>query len=292
MTRIAPPLSARPNRPLYGWLTACVLVVQLTACGGGGGGDGASSTSATPAQQPKAEFVHGLYKGTTDNGREFIALIAPTGRVYALSRSDTGPSPGTTLYFGNGIEAPATGGTFAFDSSGIRDFPIPTSPPPLKVETVTLDATVIQNNSIDGTLARTAADVKFTAFYDVSGFNEDTPALWKIEGAYSGDSVWGSTDEFGDSAITTITIATVGKITGTASGCPMDGEMAPHAAGNIYDITLRFRFGAQCSRGDIFTGHAIVQNLRINSVEFAVLYVWAANNGFSRVLFLAGSKPL
>jgi hypothetical protein len=278
-------------------------VALLTACGGGGSGGGSSggsaapSATATPAQQPKAEFVHGLYKGTSsgDQGdRDLIALFVSTGRVYLVTTDRAQPSSGLNVYFGNGIDAPtATAQTFTLKSPGIRDFPVLSAGPSktLKVETVTLDATVIQENSIpEGKLGRTGVTVEFNALYDTN-FNIDSPALSKVEGAYLANSVWGSTEEQGDSPLTNLTVTADGKITDEGL-CKSAGEIAPHAVGNVYAITLRYRFGTNCSRGEIFVGHAIIEIAVIGLDTYAVLNVWAANDGFTNVLYLVGSRPL
>jgi hypothetical protein len=295
MMRSALPLVRTFARSQYRCVALLVPIVLLTACGGGGGGGGGSpSAAATPAQQPqqpKAEFAHGLYKGTSNDGRSLTVLVVNSGRVYAIAAGNVGPSHATNLYFGNGIDAPTTtAGTYAFNSSGVRDFPVPNTGLPLKVETVALGSAVIQANSIEGKLTRPGVDIDFTAIYDTN-FNGVTPKLSTIAGVYQGNSIWGSTDanEQGDSAITTLSVSAVdGMITAGPNDCPHTGQINPHPVGNVYAITLNYYIDIRCRRGDTFVGHAI---LELSGTD-VVLTVMAANNGFTKVVsFFALKQP-
>ncbi len=208
----------------------------LAACGGGG--DDASSSSAdaaTAAGSSNTTAVQGLYIGTASNGRTVTGLLLDNGSYYFLYSSDSGSaSIGGVVQGTGGIDGQR------FTSADMRDFNIDG----LEVTGGTVDATVVAKTSLSGSIDHAnQAPVSFEAAYDS---DYDTPArLATLAGTYRGNVAFS-----GGAEAATVTIAADGSIGGQGvSGCKVTGTAAPHAQGNVYDLTLRFG-GAPCLFAD------------------------------------------
>jgi predicted heme/steroid binding protein len=271
-------VNGRQRLPKLG--AAWVFAAILSACGGGGGGGSSTGVEAPVLPgptNPNGETVTGLYTfdpdlGTDENGPvngplpvTFKIFILSNGRVYAISRDDVGRE--RNFYLGNGIEKHLEGQTYSFSSSGIRDLPLPVTGAVPTVETVSLESTVeLQNFVHKGFLRRSGLEVPFLAPYD-QAFNTIIPNVANVAlpdtHKYSGDVVVGETSGPGD--IKGLGLRVVDKGNGTADLFPLNacngqsGSLKPHAKGNFYDVSFSLKYGVNCAKGKLFSGHALVE---------------------------------
>jgi predicted heme/steroid binding protein len=234
----------------------------------------------------------------------FKIFILDNGRVYAISRDDAGAE--RNFYLGNGIERHETGQTYAFSSSGIRDLPMPATGAVPTVETVSLESTVELENFIhDGNLKRAGVELRFLASYDQE-FNKVLPSVANVAlpdtHKYSGDVVVGETTGAGD--IKGLGMRVVDKGNGTADLFPLNacngqsGSLKPHAKGNFYDVSFSLKYGVNCAKGKLFSGHAIVEMVDVitqgeggapdTRTPTPSLTIMAADEGFTTVMGFVG----
>lgn len=202
-----------------------VSSLVLAACGGGGGGD---SPAPTPTANTTAE---GQYIGTTNANQTITATVLDDGRYYA--QYSVAGDPGTI----SGVVAgtvTSSNGTLT-NGTGI-DYSLGRAASP-----VTLTGSYSAKQWLNGTITYSSGTSgTFKTIYDKS--YDTTPSLATATGTYSGTSVV-STGQ--DSVM--LTADSAGRITGHGTNCSFTGTIAPHAKGNVYDISLTFSSDAGCA---------------------------------------------
>ena len=285
--------------------SACALALVLTACGGGGGGGGSNNPppnnpppnnpppdnpppdnpppdDSTPPPGDPTAALSGFYRASSGS-QSFDGVIVDTGHFYLLAR-DTGT---LTLYYGRGV-GDASG---SFISPGIRRFPLQ----PIAVPVVTTLASTVTlsqgtKTSISGALTPQTggtAPLNFSGIYDAA--YETAATLAAVQGTFTGTSAQANIDAPNGARVRslTLTVKPDGSLEGISPGCaqPHTGKMTPRAKGNVYNVTLNFRYGTPCTSGVALTGHGVLD-------ADGSLKVFVANNDFSRELFwLAAKRP-
>ncbi len=210
------------------WLTpiACVMTTALLgACGGGGGGGGSSTP---PAPIGSAE---GAYIGTTSEGKTLWSLVMDTDQIYTVY--------GTTTAGIFAIEGFITGqgkslnGSYSLAES--YDFNY------TDLLKGTASVSYQPGSSFNGSFTEGGRTLTFTSkpFPANSYVYASTASLSGITGS------WGLYDLTG--TYTSITIASDGKLSGTAGGsCSIQGTVKPHGSRNLFEVTLSF--GNSCRK--------------------------------------------
>jgi hypothetical protein len=199
------------RRAAFRCLTAIVLaavgVASIVASGGGGGGGGEGSTSA-----------QGLWRGTTDADRSMFGVVLDDGSYWFVYTVILGPVLiGPDFIQGTGM----TSGN-DFSSSDGRDFrgDAPTS--------FTFAGNFAEKGTLDGTFTYPESSEVLNAAYDDA--YDLAPSLVNVAGTYAG---------FANGNDAMFVISAAGTIDGSEfGGCNgFQGTIAPHAAGNVYDVT-------------------------------------------------------
>jgi hypothetical protein len=291
---------------------AGIVTTMLCACGVGSvetyQAAGVEPLTLGPAN-PNGEAVAGMYTssaglGAGDQGSsptEIQILILNSGRVYAITHDSAGKA--NHIYIGNGAQEkvpvvadplanqPLTTERYSFDSSAIRDLPIPDKDRPPPLQTVLLTSLVRPMEIIyNGSLKRSGATVSFRAWYDRE-FNSALPSIAKIATGrtrrYAGLFVVGDIAATGHRGSLGIRVEDAGD--GTANlildnGCTGPaGKLYPHSRDNFYEVSMSYQSGG-CG-GEPFTGHAILENGPQNRSHVTLV---AANKGFTQVLGFVG----
>lgn len=212
------------------------VALALAACGGDDG------HSATPEAPVNMTDVQGLYTGTTSNNEQIMSIVLDNGTFYVLY-STPGSSDIAGMIEGNGI-----GSNGSFVSSDARDINFEGE----NVASTTVSASVLGKQSLNGSIAyqsNTAGNVTFATRY--SADYEKTPDLPAIAGTYSALSAVGSTADDAVVSIQGTTLAVTGPL-----ACAASGTIAPHAHGNVFDVSMIYLNGACALAGQVVTGIA------------------------------------
>ena len=196
-------------------MLAFTAAAVLTACGGGG-----DEAPLTPA---------GVYKGSSDTGRQLTTVVLGDGSYY---RVYSGATPGRV---GGGIQGAGTLADFTFSSTAGRNYSLEG----FGTQPATLSASVSPSFGFRGTVDSGAAgtmtfDTPHTA--DSGG----TASLGTLAGAYPGQVTFALGVR---PAVFTVTEG--GQVSSNINGCPITGSVAPRTDVNAYDLTIVFG-GAPC----------------------------------------------
>jgi hypothetical protein len=241
-------------------IASAAVAAALTACGGGG------SDSGTTPFTPSA--AAGLYEKTGGGVPATEVLVLDSGRVYAIyGMNSTTPVPA-----GGVIVADATTTGTGLASSNVHDFNLSSH----TLSTGTGAGTYVAKTSISITVSYGAGTIS-TLSANYSNVYEQTPTLSALAGTYGGE-----TGDLGGTKVTAVTLNAAGVLAGsTSNGCVYAGVLTPHAAGNVFDVTMNFQSGCT-EAGNTLRGHAFVSN--------NVLYVVVVNGDLSRGVLFAGVK--
>ena len=229
--------------------------------------------------------VAGFYNGTA-GAQAFETVIVDTGHFYLIAQARDSLS--LSLYYGRGI----ADASFSFASPGIRRFPLQPSLALPEVTTLASNVVVAPPTkvSINGTLTplpgSTSQPLSFSGNYDAS--YDTAPSLTTIQGTYFGDAALAAIKSQGDASadLLTLTIAADGTLSGSSRGCNHTGTMVPHpTGGNVYNVILNYRHGANCASGTGLRGHAVAVVSPAAGIK-----VFVANDDFSKVLFYTAGK--
>lgn len=246
-------------------LAASVAAAFLTACGGGGSGGGDEDSGPDTTAQ-----AAGLYQGQSA-GQTVAILVVDTGRFYSLY----GEQVGDTFYISGLLVGRGSGEGDEFRSSRVRDFSFEFG----EVTSPSITATIANKQSFNGTISEGNQSLEFTTSYLAE--YETTPTLAAIEGTYVGFAADGRSAQSDNASLSVAN----GAITGsTAQGCNFTGTVAPRAAGNVYNLTIRF--GSGCAEnGATWSGHAY-----LSGGEITELYAMATTDSLGDAALFIGTK--
>jgi hypothetical protein len=209
-------------KKLYAILAA-ILLLAMISCSGGGDDSSDNSSSGNSAE--------GLYKGTTNTGRNIYGLILSDGTYYfiysALNYSDetAGALQGESSRFAENLTSDDAM-DLNIEGSGVLKGKLTINYKP--------------KESAYGMMRLFENEVyTFTATYDSD--YEKKPSLSDITGTFSG---WVAFSQGKENA--TLTVSSTGAVTAIGdSGCAATGSITTHSKGNVYDISISFG-GAPC----------------------------------------------
>lgn len=210
--------------------------------GGDSGGDG--DTGGTTPPPTAAGAAEGLWRGTTDTGRQFVGLVFENGTHYFFYSTVADPDTWVGVVQGQGALQDT-----AFTSTDALDFQFEVEPG--AIVDVDLSATPGSTSLIGNVVPGGGGAYTFSLADDADYANP--PSLAALAGQYSGTVM---TLLGGETA--TVTIGSDGVISGEgASDCRVEGQASVHADGNAYHFTLGFE-GSACdyTNAETFAGIA------------------------------------
>lgn len=238
----------------------------LSACGGGGG----NSSAAPPP--PDLGTSEGLWGGTTGTNRTIAGLVLDDGHYWFIYTA-----VGNNAVIGGAVEGSSTSSSGNFNSSDGLNFNLEGQ----GITGFTLAGTYTKKSKLGGTLTYTGGTTDtFTSTYNTD--YDLTPSIATVAGTYSGSgiAIGGSVE------LVTVTISSVGAITGMgAGGCSFTGTASLHAKGNVYDVSITFG-GGVCVAG---TG--TVAGVAHYDASQKQLISAALNSGRTSGFLFEGVKP-
>ncbi len=216
-------------------VTLAVVALLLTGCGGSSSGGGSQIAA-----------VQGGYFGSSSLGYEFITIVLPNGKIYAVYGTGTSDYI-TTVYGLLAGTVSATGSTF---TASATDFYYGTGST-LTTYAASISGSYVSGSSISGNLTESSSNTSETFTGAVSStFNFNTPAqLSQVTGIYTVPIVGGGTR--------TITINSNGSITGSNStGCTFTGSYTPDPSYNFFTYQKTYNAGCTAA-GQTYTGVAV-----------------------------------
>lgn len=251
---------------------ACASILStafLAACGGGGSG----SSTSTPAPQIAATSAEGLWKGTTNNGRNVSGLVLDDGTFWVLYTSQTNSS-----IIAGAVQGSGTSNNGSFSSSNALDFNLEGN----GILATTVSASYTQKQSFNGTVTYPTLNnqtVTFTTTYSTD--YDQTPSLATIASTYTGSSAVKAGSESG-----TVTISSSGAVTSVGSGgCTSTGTVTPRAKGNVYNVSVTFG-AAPCSNAN-----STATGIGYFDAATKRLYALGLNSARSDGFIFVGTKP-
>jgi hypothetical protein len=266
------------------WAALALATGALMGCGGGGGsssrgddtqtGSDGGDTGGTPPLSTAAGAAEGLWRGTTDTGRQFLGLVFENGTHYFFYSTVADPDTWAGVVQGQGALQDTV-----FTSTDALDFQFEAEPG--AIVDVDLSATP-GSTSLNGNVAQGGGGAyTFSLAQDADYAN--TPSLTALAGRYIGPvRILSGTET------ATVDIAVDGTIAGEgASGCQVAGQASVHADGNAYHFTLNFE-GSACdyTNTETFAGIAYLDTA---SGQLMAAAPNAARN--AGVLFVGERQP-
>ena len=217
--------------------TAQITVVNPTPGGG-------TSSAITFTIQPSGS-AEGLWRGTTSSDRTIAGLVLGSGEYWFIYSA-----VGNGAVIAGAVQGNGTSQSGRFTSSDGIDFNFEGA----GNNPVTIDATYVPKNSLDGTVQDTGAtsSLTFTTAYQFE--YGGTPIMEPLITTFTGTAYAGLTE------YTEVTIAASGALTGvSASGCTFSGTLTPSTDGNYYNVTVTFQGGACVNGTSTVTGVAFFE---------------------------------
>jgi hypothetical protein len=258
-----------------GLLVVMGVAALLGACGGGGGGGSTTASSGgdtggggtvTPTPTPVPTVAAGWWNGSTTDHRTLTGLVFADGSFSILYSAQDAPDSVAGLVQGSGA-----GVDGAFASTDAIDFRLADG----TVTTTPFSATAVAQQHFDGSLFDDA--LGFTTTYNPA--YERTASLDDVAGSYQAQLARPD-----DSLVATLTIDAQGVLTGTGTGCRIDGSLAPRSDAKAYGIVLALTGDDCSSNGLAFSGIAFVD------ADTGSLYVMAPNADRSDALMVRAAR--
>lgn len=235
-----------------------LAALVLSACGGGG--DPAPFTvPVTPA---------GVWKGSTDAGRDVTTIVLEDGTYYMVYGGATAGS------VGGGVQGTGSLADSAFASATGRNYNLEGA----GTQAATLAATLAPFDSLDGSVTSTTSGAM--AFRTRYSADSIAPAsLQTLAGDYPGQVTFGLGVRAG-----VFTITAAGQVSTVINGCSIGGTAAPRADVNAFDVTLVFG-GAPC----VFPG-ASFSGIAYQDAEAGTLLSFVRLQAAGQALFFSGKR--
>jgi len=256
-----------------GLLVAMGVAALLGACGGGGGGGGATDAggggtggggTVTPAPVPTV--AAGWWTGSTADHRTLTGLVFADGSFSILYSAQDAPDSVAGLVQGSGA-----GVDGAFASTDAIDFRLADG----TVAATPFSATAVAQQRFDGSLFDDS--LGFTSTYNPAFAR--TAALEDVAGSYDAQAARPD-----DSLAATLSIDAQGVLSGSGTGCRIDGSLAPRSDANAYGIVLALSGDDCASNGLAFSGIAFFD------ADTRALYVMAPNADRSDALVVRATR--
>ncbi|MDO8653599.1 MAG: hypothetical protein Q7R66_15555 [Undibacterium sp.] len=208
-------------------VVSSMALAILAACGGG-------DPVPAPTHEVVTTSAEGLWKGTTDNGRNVIGLVLDDESFWLLYSSPTNSN-----IIAGAIQGSSFSNNGSFASLNAIDFNLEGKGLLASI----LSVSYTQKQSFNGTAHYSAINNPTLAFTtNYSADYDQAPSLAAIAGTYLGAFSDKSGSESG-----TLTISSGGAVKLSAlSGCTSVGTVSPRAKGNAYNLSLKFD-GVPCS---------------------------------------------
>jgi len=179
--------------------------------------------------------AEGLWSGTTSTSRYMSGIILDTGTYWVLYSVANNPNIIAGVVQGTGSSLNGI-----FSSSDAKDFNLEG----LGIHDGTISASYVSKQSFNGSITYPSAYQTSTFTSTYNSAYDQTPSLASLAGTYTGSVVVASVTE-----TVWVVISSSGGVSGSGtSGCTFSGSAAPHAKGNVYDLSITFNGGA-CSNG-------------------------------------------
>jgi len=245
------------------------MAALLGACGGGGGGSstatdagGGGGTTPTPVPTVAA----GWWTGSTADHRALTGLVFADGSFSLLYSAQDAPDSVAGLVQGSGA-----GVDGAFASTDAIDFRLADG----TVAATPFSATAVTQQRFDGSLFDDG--LGFTTTFNPAFAR--TAALEDVAGPYDAQAARPD-----DSLAATLSIDARGVLTGSGTGCRIDGSLAPRSDANAYGIVLALSGDDCASDGLAFSGIAFFD------ADTRTLYVMAPNADRSDALVVRAAR--
>jgi hypothetical protein len=252
-------------------LMAMGMAALLGACGGGGGGGAAADAAGggsggTVTPTPVPTVAAGWWSGSTTDHRTLTGLVFADGSFSILYSAQDAPDSVAGLVQGSGA---GVDGTFA--STDAIDFRLADG----TVAATPFSATAVARQHFDGSLFDDG--LGFTSTYNAR--YERTAALDDVAGRYDAQAARPD-----DSLAATLAIDAQGVLSGSGTGCRVDGSLAPRSDANAYGIVLALSGDDCASNGLVFSGVAFFDS------DTRSLYVMAPNAARTDALVIRAAR--
>jgi hypothetical protein len=235
--------------------------LALAGCGGGGGNPGTCTGSpqvcgGVSGETPEtpAGSALGLYKGTTDSGRNAFTLVLPDGDFWVLY----GQSGNATL-LGGAEQGSYTTADRTITSPDLVDFSAATG----SIARGSMSGTYVSQESIAGSVSFGASVMSFAGVFVPD--STTAPTLADVAGSYAGTLAVND-----GSANADIAISSTGIVTGNSQrgGCTITGTVLPNSGVNVFNLNLDVAGGICGNERINMRGVAVVEGTRIYSAGF------------------------
>lgn len=246
------------------------MAALLGACGGGGGGSSSTAADAgggggtTPTPVPTV--AAGWWTGSTADHRALTGLVFADGSFSLLYSAQDAPDSVAGLVQGSGA-----GVDGAFASTDAIDFRLADG----TVAATPFSATAVTQQRFDGSLFDDG--LGFTTTFNPAFAR--TAALEDVAGPYDAQAARPD-----DSLAATLSIDARGVLTGSGTGCRIDGSLVPRSDANAYGIVLALSGDDCASDGLAFSGIALFD------ADTRTLYVMAPNADRSDALVVRAAR--
>ncbi len=248
-------------KKLYAILAVILLSVMIS-CSGGDDGGGDNSSSGKSAE--------GLYKGTTNTGRNIYGLILSDGTYYFIY---------SALNYSNETAGALQGESSSFADNLTSDDAMDLNINGAGVSKGKLTINYKPKESAYGMMMLYTNDFyTFTVAYDSD--YEKKPSLSEITGSFSG---WFAFSQGKENA--TLTISSTGAITAICDGgCTATGSLTTHSEGNVYDFTISFG-GTPCH-----FAHQTMTGISYYDSEYNRMWIIVPNGDRTDGILFEGDK--
>jgi hypothetical protein len=212
-------------------VVSLILIGLLSMTIGGCGSGGDSPPAASPASSPVASPAEGLWTGSTATSRTIVGAVLDDGTYYFFYSEQAAPN-----LIGGLVQGDSTANNGIFTSDNAKDFDFVGG----GIQSGTIAANYTEHQSLNGP-ALSAGTGAFTTTFDPA--YDTPPGLASLNGAYTGQS---GNPENGGVDPTTLTVDSIGGLSGIANSCSFSGTMTPRVRGNIFDLSVTFTGAPPC----------------------------------------------
>lgn len=213
------------------------LAFLLSACGGDGSARKVEKEVVEEQEEneepetAKENEAQGVYRGLTDTGRDLLTMVRDDGEYYMLYYVS-----GKPVYDLSGVvigTAGASEGNFSSTDANDLNFIDRTS------TRLGIEADYKSGDYLTGIMENSDGGEGFTIAYDPD--YDNTPDMAAFAGSYRG-YYQGFLDSVVESSLVIVTIDADGTLTASSEipSCMFTGQVAPRAAGNLFDVEVAF----------------------------------------------------
>lgn len=232
-------------------LSICLATFALVACGGGGGGGGSADT---PVVQK-----YGAFSGTSSAGFDTEMIALENGEVWGLYGRAVG---GNSFIFGMYQSVGAVSGN-SYSATNLKDFYYNGVVTPGSVS-----ATFDGSNTWSGTLAFPSQNITF-------GFTREASATYTYDKSATLNDVVGNWNgHILDGTTASVSISSIGAVSGISAGCSFNGTATPASNGkNILNVSITFGASPCTQPGLTMSGIGVVVAPTLTTKALYVMYI-------------------